>query len=255
MKLCVIGAGKMGGAFIEAIAKSEKYKILCVEKDEERRKWAEKYSSVYSNHSGVDAEIYLICIKPKDVIPLLSSMKKKEALFISCAAGVSIKSMENAIPQAPIIRCMPNIFCSVKRSASFLSCGKYVNEEGRKKAEELFSLFGKVYFVDEELMNALTALSGCGPAYVLLFAEALMDAGLLIGLSPSMCKEIVCELLYGAAALLEEKNEHPAALRQLVVTPAGITATALYELSRSGFSASVQKAIKTAMEKIEERSI
>jgi pyrroline-5-carboxylate reductase len=256
MRIAVIGAGKMGGTILKALSKHEEYKLLCAEKEKERREWVERFcEAVHTHASELDAEVYILCVKPAQTLDVLSSLKEKGALFISCAAAVSLKSMQEVHPEAPLIRCMPNIFCAVGKGATFFCMGEHAKEEDKEKMEEIFGKLGYTYLIDEELMPAITAFAGCGPAYILLFAEAMMDAGVLVGLSPKLCLQIVEQLFVGGANLLKETEEHPAKLRQLVATPGGVTAAALHQLSKSGFSAAIQDAIKSATERVKELSI
>ena len=154
-------------------------------------------------------------------------------------------------PEARIFRAMPNIAAKVNSSFTAISPGPGVGERDVKTVYELFKLIGECIIIDEYLMNALTALNGSGPAYILLFLEALKDAGLKIGLPSDLALKISAYVMLGTAKLILELNEHPAKIRDLITTPAGTTIEGLSILEKYRLRAGIIEALEASMRRAE----
>ncbi len=197
------------------------------------------------------ADIVFICVKPHQVAGVLRQTADllKGKLLISVAAAVTTEYIESLAPGARVVRAMPNINIIVGCSATAISPGKSAGEEDLKIAKKLFELMGYCVVVEERYMDAITAYSGSGPAYALMFFEALLLAGLKVGLPRDVALELAIHTLSGTAKLLESLKAHPAELRDLVITPGGVTIEGVHILEKAGFRAVVIDAVSEAYEK------
>ncbi|HHV79582.1 MAG TPA: pyrroline-5-carboxylate reductase [Firmicutes bacterium] len=198
------------------------------------------------------ASILVVAVKPKDVgpvlgeiAPLLEGLERK--LVISVAAGIPIRTFENALPEGTaVVRAMPNTSCRVLESATAVARGNYVTNAHMAATERLFSCVGKVVEVQESMLDAVTGLSGSGPAYVYLLAEALIEAGLHLGLPHDITSTLALQTLYGAAKMLKETGQHPEVLRRQVTSPNGTTIAGLKALEEAGFTKALINAVQQA---------
>ncbi|MEW5785508.1 MAG: pyrroline-5-carboxylate reductase, partial [Bacillota bacterium] len=191
-----------------------------------------------------------IAVKPQDIEGLLRLMHKEvkpHQLITSIAAGVTIKFIEESLPPgSKVIRLMPNTACLVGEGAIAISAGHAVSEAEREEVIELLGSLGLTIPVPENLMDAVTGLSGTGPAYVFLFVETLIDAGVNVGLRRDIATALVVQTVIGAARMLQDSTLHPAELRNAVTSPAGTTCAALQVLEEEGFRSCMIKAVMKA---------
>src|SRR5207248_5627158 len=155
-------------------------------------------------------------------------------MVLSIAAGVTLATLEEAVPDRPVVRAMPNTAALVRKGAAAIAGGRHATEAHLDEAERILGSVGVVVRVPEELLDAVTGLSGSGPAYVFLVAEALIEAGVLVGLPRAVAEELVVQTLLGSATLLARDEEGPQALRAAVTSPGGTTAAGLRELEAHG---------------------
>ncbi len=197
------------------------------------------------------ADIVFLSVKPGQVRGVLEEISSEieGKLLISVAAAVSTVFLESLAPGARVIRAMPNINVIVGASATAITKGKSAREEDLEIAKKLFSYMGEVVVVEEKYLDAITAFSGSGPAYVLQFYESLLLAGLKIGLPREVAQDLALYTIIGTAKLLEATSGHPAELRDMVITPGGVTIEGIYVMEESGFKAIVMNAIERACEK------
>ncbi len=196
----------------------------------------------------------VVAVKPQDILTSSAEWAKffqpEEQLLISLAAGITIKFYEVRLPAgSKIIRLMPNTPCLVGEGAIAMSCGKEVTPEEAGEVKKLLSHLGLIITVEEKLMDAVTGLSGTGPAYVYLFIEVLIDAGVNIGLSRRNAADLVIQTVIGAAQMVRESGRHPAELRNDVTSPAGTSAAALAVLESGRFRSSLIGAVQTAVQR------
>ena len=252
-----IGGGRMGEALIKGILQANLVnadQILVMEPDNERRSLlSEQYGiAVYDQAESVwsNCGIVLLAVKPQIMGQVLAENKKmmrKDHLLISIAAGITISFLEQHTPKGSrIIRAMPNTPALVLEAASALSCGINASSNDMAHATSIFEAIGKVVVVEEHLLDAVTGLSGSGPAYVFTFLEALIDAGLRVGLSRSVAETLVYQTVLGATKLAMNSGEHPAQLRAMVTSPGGTTIAGLHELESAGFNGIVMDAVEAA---------
>jgi len=199
------------------------------------------------------ADTLVITVKPQDMAVLLAEIAPvipASRLVISVAAGITTAFIEDRLPGAvPVVRVMSNTPVLVDEAMSVISAGTHASEEHMRRAEELLRPVGKVLRIPESQQDAATALSGSGPAYVYYLVEAMVDAGILLGMARANALEMVIQAVYGAATMLRESGEHPVILREAVTSPGGTTINAIRELERHSVRAAILAAIEAASER------
>jgi pyrroline-5-carboxylate reductase len=195
----------------------------------------------------------VITVKPQDMAALLSEIAPGVTagkLVISVAAGITTSFIENRLPEdVPVVRVMSNTPVLVDEAMSVISPGSHAGEQHLRRAEELLRPVGKVLRIPESQQDAATALSGSGPAYVYFLVEAMVDAGILLGMPRSTALEMVKQAVYGAATMLRDSGEHPVILREAVTSPGGTTINAIRELEKHGVRAAFLAAIEAARDR------
>lgn len=259
-QLVVIGGGNMGHALIRGIRKAEltpAENITVVDIHEGKLNDLRADYSVRTATdplpAAADADIIILAVKPQtlnDVIDRIRDAMRPEQLVLSVLAGVEASYIRDRIGRNnPVIRCMPNIAATVDSAASAIAACEPATEEHLKTAEAIFSAVGVVVRVDEGLMDAVTGLSGSGPAYVYMVIEALCDGGVKMGLPRDVAMALATQTVLGAARLVKETGAHPATLRDQVTTPGGTTISAIHELEERGLRAMLISAVVTATER------
>lgn len=255
-RVALLGGGRIGSALIGGLIDAgwNAEDIAVAEVDSERRHDLEvrfpKVRVVPSAAWAVaDADVVVVAVKPADVPAALETalpVLGDDTLVLSIAAGVTIEKVESAVPGRPVVRAMPNTPAVVGRGASAISPGSRAGEAHLDLAERLLGAVGVVVRVGEHLLDAVTGLSGSGPAYVFLVAEAMIEAGVLAGLSRDVSETLVGQTLLGAATLLVESEEAAERLRAAVTSPGGTTAAGLRELEAAGVRAAFLDAVAAA---------
>jgi pyrroline-5-carboxylate reductase len=194
------------------------------------------------------SEAVLLCVKPAGILPLISSLQsvQESRLLISIAAGVTLKSMEAAAGHHRIIRVMPNTPALIGQGAAAYATGASATAADAAAAEALLGAVGTVTRVAEPLLDAVTGLSGSGPAYVYTFIEALADGGLAEGLSKEQALQLAAQTVAGAAAMVLQSGLHPAVLRDQVTSPGGTTIAGLAALESRAFRSACIEAVRAA---------
>lgn len=255
----VLGAGVMGETLLSGLLRSGRppAELLITEKRPERAAaLTEKYGvEVVSNAEAAKrADTLVVVVKPQDMGALLDEIAgdvDRETLVVSLAAGITTAFLESRLPAGvPCVRVMPNTPALVDQGMAAVSPGTHCDEEHLERAEALLAAVGKVVRVPEKQQDAVTAISGSGPAYVFYVVEAMIEAGVMLGMPRATAHELVVQTVYGAAAMLKETGEHPTVLRENVTSPAGTTVAALRELDDH----KVRAAFLTAMEAARDRS-
>lgn len=261
-RLAILGGGRMGEALIAGLTTSgtDPESIAVAETAAERRHELE------SRHPGVrvvaspawavaDADVVLVAVKPKDVTSVLEGCIEaipEHAVLISIAAGVRTETIAAVSGSRPVVRVMPNTPALLGAGASAIAPGTTASETDLSTAEHILRAVGVVVRVTEPMLDAVTALSGSGPAYVFLLAEALVDAGVAEGLDRGLATQLVNQTVLGAGRMLSERAESAEELRAMVTSPGGTTAAACRELEIGGFRASVHAAVDAARRRSEE---
>lgn len=258
--ISVIGAGQMGEALIRGFLQAGILKPNQITLSDISRARLEALENSYnvniavSNSEAVErADIVLLAVKPQQIGETLNEAKgafKRGQLIISIAAGVTTEKILSLIGQdLPIVRIMPNTPALVAKAMSVISPGRFADEAAVKTALELFSSIGEAIELPENLQNQATAISGSGPAYFFLMAEALIRAGIASGLDEASASKLVIQTLLGSAHLLKETGESPEALREKVTSPGGTTAAALKVFFDHDFMVTTQKAVEAAIKR------
>lgn len=263
MKYAFFGAGKMAFAIIQGMLRAQvcaatDITASCPEPELlEGLREATSVNVVSSNAEAVaGASVVVLCVKPNDTGPALGQAggALDGKLLISIVAGQKIKSLKSLAPGARVIRAMPNTAAMVGRSATAYSCDDGVSSEDKSVAEAVFSSIGGVYPVAEKLLDAVTGLSGSGPAYVYLVIEALSDGGVACGLPRKLALDLAVQTLIGSAEMVGATSEHPAILREMVTSPAGTTMAGLSALEACGVRSAFIEAVRAAADRATELS-
>lgn len=259
-RLAAIGAGVMGEAILSGLLtagwRPEDIRVCDARRD--------RLTEVNERHGvasatlaqAATADLLLIAVKPQDVPGVLAELHDhvdKHTLVLSIAAGVTLATLQAGLPDGtPVVRAMPNTPARVGRGITAISPGTYATPEHLDRVSEVLATVGQVITVAEKYQDATTAVSGSGPAYLFLVAEAMIEGGVHCGLSRDIATELTVQTLLGSAALLRESGEHPAILRENVTSPGGTTAAALRRLEdhgvRSAFLAAVEAARNRSVE-------
>jgi pyrroline-5-carboxylate reductase len=255
----ILGAGVMGEALLSGMLRAGRPvdSLLVGEKRPERaRELVDRYSvSVVSNLDATKlAETLVLVVKPQDMGGLLDEIGpevRPGQLVVSMAAGITTAFLESRLPDGvAVVRVMPNTPALVDEGMAAVSPGQHCDDTHLAEAEELLRSCGKVVRLAEKHLDAVTAISGSGPAYIFYVVEAMIEAGVLLGLPRSTSTELVVQTLYGAATMLKETGQHPTVLREQVSSPGGTTIAALRQLDDH----KVRAAFLTAMEAAAARS-
>ena len=261
LRLGAIGVGNMGSAIIrgvvgdllppEQIWITDIYKPLVDQLcDEVGVNRTDDVSQLVEN---VDCILY--AAKPNnvpDIFPEIATSIRSHQWLISIAAGVPTAKLESYFaPPAPIVRVMPNITISVGAAVSVIAGGSVATDNHLTLTQAIFDTVGKSFIREDTYLNAVTGLSGSGPAFVFLFIEALADAGVQVGLSRPDAHQLAVQTVLGASKMLEQTEKHPAVLKNLVTTPGGTTAAGLYELERGRLRAIIADAVIAATKRAE----
>ena len=258
LKIAVIGAGNIGGALLGGIIKShlaEPKDVVVTDASDDRRREAEEKWNVRTmgadNRKAVAGrDLVILAVKPHIVPAVLNELRgalQPKQIVITVAAGVPIALYESVLGnRVSLFRAMPNIPVVVEEGATAVAGNHATTPEQRKVVERLFGALGCVVFVEESQLDAVTALSGSGPAYIYMVIEALIDGGKKMGLSQEVATRLTEQTVLGAAKLVRDTKLHPAILRDEVVTPGGTTIAAMHELERHGLRAMLISAVETA---------
>jgi pyrroline-5-carboxylate reductase len=262
-RLAILGAGKIGESLIAGLLSAEWRRpdevVATGRRPERIAELAERYN-VRTTLSNVEAvagsSLVVIAVKPQDFDALLgeiSPVVSAEQTVLSVAAAMPTSAIEQRVARGvPVVRAMPNAPATVHEGVAGVCAGAHADDEHLALAEDVLSHLGAVVRVPERYMDAVTAVSGSGPAYFALLAEAMIEAGILLGLSREVSTQLVVQTMLGTAKLLRDEGMHPVELRELVTSPGGTTIRAIRELEVSGVRAAFLNAIQAAMERSRE---
>lgn len=252
MIVAVIGAGKIGEAVASSIAGSGRVaKVVVTKRDLStlKRSGSGKVEATTDNRGAAKkADLILIAVKAGDAKHILEEIAPftPGKIVVSLMAAISIEKLERALPKAKVVRSMPNIAAVIGEAITAYSLGSKVTPDDEAKVESILNSFGDSVKVPEHLLNPITALSGSGPAYIAVVIEAMVSAGLKVGIPRDVSLKLVTKTLTGTADLLSENKMHPAELRDTVTTPAGTTIAGIYELERGALRTSMMNAVEAA---------
>jgi pyrroline-5-carboxylate reductase len=252
--LAIIGGGKIGEALLSGLVRrgGPDGIVVCERSAERAAALAEQYgvAALDLAAAAARARVLLIAVKPQDIDTLLGALAEhvdQGHLVVSVAAGVPTARIEAALPPGTaVVRVMPNTPALVDEGMSVLSAGAHAGEGDLDEAEALLAAVGQVRRVPESQQDAVTALSGSGPAYFFYLVEAMVDAGILLGLPRALAADLIVQTALGAAVMMRDSGEHPVQLREAVTSPGGTTIAAVRELERHGVRAALIAAIEAA---------
>ena len=253
-KLGFIGAGNMGGALIRGLLTSKlvsKEALIFYDPSPARQKEMQTLglNPASNNRQVLEAQVIILAVKPQLLSKVLTEIKDSVHpghLLISIAAGVPLATLEQALPQARLIRAMPNTPLMVLAGMTAISPGSHASREDLALARELFGAAGRAEVVEENHLDAVTALCASGAGFVAVFIEALADGGVKMGLPRTLALEMATQTVLGAARLCLEEGLHPATLKDMVASPGGTTMAGLHALEQGGFRGLVINAIESA---------
>jgi pyrroline-5-carboxylate reductase len=260
VRVAVLGAGKMGGILLQAFLKENLFaadRIHATVGHAERAlalttQWGVDVST--NNLEAVrQSDLIMVGVKPFQVPDLIAEIKPELSpvkTIVSFAASVKTRSIEEAAGmQIAVVRAMPNTPSALGAGAAALCRGRFVSDEQMELAQRLFETVGRTVLVDEKHMDAVTGLSGSGPAYLYIIIEALAEAGVKVGLPRDIATQLAAQTAYGAAKMVLETGYHPALLKDAVTTPAGCTIDGILELEEGGLRVTLIKAVMRATER------
>lgn len=256
-KIGFVGGGKMAEALCKGIitAKlSEANRIIASDVLPERCRLLSQEIGIKTTQNNRDvtsfANIIILAVKPHMMNAMLDDLKNsiiQQHLVVSIAAGIPIRSIESRLQQGiRVIRVMPNTPCLVGLSATAFALGQHATHADGQLVSAMFSSVGKVFQLDEKYLDAVTGLSGSGPAYVYMFIEALSDGGVRMGLPRDIATTLAAQTVLGAAKMLLETGQHPAQLKDAVTSPGGTTIEGISTLEDGGFRSAVINAVEAA---------
>jgi len=262
-KVAIIGGGKMGsivarGLIARKILSANNITVTDIDPARlDDLRTSLKVQVTADNKKAVkDADIIILAVKPQNFPTTLKGIcpvVNKSKLFISIAAGVTTEFIEKLLTKTPsVLRVMPNVNAMVGEGATAIACGHFAKKDDVQYALAIFNAVGLAVEVDEKLMDAVTGLSGSGPAYCFLIIEALTDAGVHLGLTRDLAEKLAAQTMLGSARLCLTGNQHPAQLKNMVTSPGGTTAAGLKVLEEGKIRATLMAAVEAAAKRAKE---
>ncbi len=237
MRIGIIGRGTLGGTLARGFERDPRVREI----DSTTRASAGRNCAVVQS-----SDVVVMCVKPRDaaaVCTQIAPVLRDDQVLVSAVAAVDTESLRGwTEDRTRIVRIMPNTPARVASGMTVLARAKESNEEALDKTQALFDPFGRTMVLDESLMDAVTAISGCGPAFIFVAIEALIDAAIALGIPYDQARVLVAQTVLGSGRLALESELHPAALKHEVTTPAGRTIKGLLELERGNFRGTLMKA-------------
>ncbi len=256
--IAVIGAGKIGEVLLSGLLRSgwpAGRLIATARRPERAEELTTRYGvRVIDNEAAVtEADVLAIAVKPQDAAALMAELGAKVPpgkLVVSLCAGLPTSFFGKWLPEGtPVVRVMTNTPALVDQAMTAISAGAFATAEHLALAEEMFAPLGRTLRLPESQQDAVTALSGSGPAYFYYLVEAMTDAGILLGLPRQVAHDLIVQTAIGSATMLRESGEHPVKLREAVTSPAGTTISAIRELENHGVRAALLAALEAARDR------
>lgn len=264
-KLAFIGCGVMAESIIKGLLRKELVSAsqICAShpRTSRRNELGEEYKiNVFAGNANAaasvnDAEnsIVVLCVKPQRIAGVLDELKDvvtEDQLILSIVAGATIDTISNALSNKKICRTMPNTPSQIGHGITAWTCTNEVSNEEREQVKSLLTALGRELYVENEnMIDMATSLSATGPTYVFMVMEALTDAGVHMGFSRDMAKELVQEMMLGSVLFAMESDKHPAELRNMVTSPGGTSADAIYQMEKGGLRTVLSKSVFAAYQK------
>jgi pyrroline-5-carboxylate reductase len=257
LTLAIIGSGTMGEAIVRGLLRSGKLKPAQIIATDRR---TEVLAALHTTHgvrttthnaeAGAAAQVVLLAVKPHEVAAVVNNdeMRKllKGKLVISIAAGVRLAQLSSWLPDSAVIRAMPNTPCLIGEGMTVIARGADVSDAHAAVAMEIFRAVGRCLEAEDKLMDAVTSLNGSGPAFAYVFLEAMCDGAVRMGLRRDAAMEIAAQMFQGAARMVLQTGQHPAALKDQVTTPAGCTIAGLLTMEDGRIRSVIARAVEEA---------
>ena len=258
--IAILGCGRIGEALLVGLLGAGWTDIVVTTRSEEHAaELRERHGVEASTDNGgavARADLVVVAVKPQDIDTLLAEVGQQltpEQTVLSIAAAIPTAQIEARVaPGVPVVRAMPNAPSTVHEGMAGICAGAHAGEESLALAEDALAHLGRVVRVPESAMDAVTALSGSGPAYFALLAEAMIEAGILLGVSREISTTLVVQTMLGTAKQLRDRRMHPVELRESVTSPGGTTIAAIRELEQAGVRAALLNAVQAAMTRAQE---
>jgi pyrroline-5-carboxylate reductase len=258
--IAILGCGRIGEALLAGLVSAGWTDVAATSRREERAAELRERYGVRATTSNADAirgaKIVVVAVKPQDIDALLTEagpLLEPGQTVLSVAAAIPTAQIEARVPDGiPVVRAMPNAPSVVHEGMAGLCAGSHAGEAELALAEDVLAHLGRVVRVPEQAMDAITALSGSGPAYFALLAEAMIEAGILLGLPRETSTTLVVQTMLGTATQLRDTGIHPVQLRESVTSPGGTTIAAIRELEQAGVRAALLNAVQAAMTRAQE---
>jgi pyrroline-5-carboxylate reductase len=259
-RIAILGTGRIGEALLVGLLSSGATDIVATSRSDSRVAELRERHGIEATTSNAEAvrgaDVVVVAVKPQDIDVLLeqiASALEPRQTVLSVAAAIPTARIEERLPDGiPVVRAMPNAPSTVHEGMAGLAAGRHAGDEQLALAEEVLAALGRVVRVPESAMDAITAVSGSGPAYFALLAEAMIEAGILLGLSREISTTLVVQTMLGTAKQLRDEGMHPVELREAVTSPGGTTIAAIRELEQAGVRAAFLNAIQAAMTRARE---
>ena len=256
-RVAVLGAGKMGEALLSGMLRSGTAAgdlVVTARRPERAATLRERYGvDVVGTQEAAAADTLIVTVKPQDMGALLAELAPHcppDRLVVTAAAGITTSFLEARLAAGtPVVRVMSNTPVLVDEAMSAISAGAHAAEEHLVRTEAIFSPVGRTIRVPEAQQDAVTALSGSGPAYFFYLVEAMTDAGILLGLPRQVAHDLIVQTAIGSAVMLRDSGERPATLREAVTSPAGTTINAIREMENHGVRAAMLSALEAARDR------
>jgi pyrroline-5-carboxylate reductase len=255
-KIALLGAGNMAGALIRGLLGSKTLRPEQIRASDPRADQLAELEKSHGIQTHIDnaellawANVVVLAVKPQvigQVLEQAASALKPDTLVISIAAGVPLSAIEARLPGARVLRAMPNTAAIALAGATGIAPGTHAKPEDLQFARTLFDAVGRSVVLDESALDAVTGLSGSGPAYVMLMIDALADGGVKVGLNRETALLLAAQTVYGSAKLLLETGEHPGRLKDMVTSPGGTTIAGLHALEAGGLRHTLMNAVEVA---------
>ena len=257
LTLAVIGSGTMGEAIVRGLLASGKLKPSQIIATDRRNEVIRAIATAHgvrttTNNAEAfrEAGVVLLAVKPHEVAPVVDNDDTRKALagklVISIAAGVRLAQLSTWLPDSAVIRAMPNTPCLIGEGMTVIARGAGVTDESAKKALEIFRAVGRCLELEDKLMDAVTSVNGSGPAFAYVFLEAMCDGAVRMGLRRDAAMEIAAQMFQGAARMVLQTGQHPAALKDMVTKPAGCTIAGLLTMEDGRIRSVIARAVEEA---------
>jgi len=256
MKIAILGCGVMGSAFARQFAKKGYQLVLCDRNPEKAEVLAEEISGQHIPELPISAakvDIVLLAVKPKELEELAKQVGSLHGkIILSVLAQTSVERLKKHFPKAQIVRCMPNLALSCGESVIALVDDKSLSFNVKRAVEEMLEGMGLIFWVEEEKIDAITALAGSGPAYIIAIVEAMVESGIAMGLRADEALQLSLQAMKGAVALIKEHAGHPGGIRWQISSPSGTTIAGMKVFEENGVRSGLIKTFLAAFQRSQE---